>query len=81
MANNDTTLVSIYGCKVSTKGDKLVITLVNGTDDSKKYYTACVKLDNSQKTHAKVDKDYALIKVPLLKSASKNDSNKKPLDF
>ena len=70
MANtNNNPLLTIYGCKVSKDGKKLVLTLVEGRDDDKNYYNACIKLDNSGKTHAKLDKDkkHYLIKVELLK--------------
>lgn len=66
---NENTLLTIYGCKLSKDGKKLVLTLVRGRDDDKEYYNACIKLDNSGKTHAKVEKDkkHALIKVEMLK--------------
>ena len=69
MANTENTLLTIYGCKVSKDGKKLVLTLVQGRDDDKTYYNACIKLDNSGKTHAKIEKDkkHALIKVEMLK--------------
>ena len=61
-------LLSIFGAKVSKDGKKLVLTLVSGEDESKQFYNTCIKLDNSQKTHAKVEKDgkHALIKVAML---------------
>ena len=61
-------LLSIFGAKVSKDGTKLVLTLVSGEDENKQFYNACIKLDNSQKTHAKVEKDgkHALIKVAML---------------
>ena len=63
-------LVSIFGAKVSKDGTKLVLTLVSGEDETKQFYNACIKLDNSQKTHAKVEKDgkHALIKVVMLEN-------------
>ena len=65
---NETKLLSIFGAKVSKDGTKLVLTLVSGEDESKQFYNACIKLDNSQKTRAKVEKDgkHALIKVVML---------------
>ena len=63
-------LVSIFGAKVSKDGTKLVLTLVSGEDETKQFYNACIKLDNSQKTRAKVEKDgkHALIKVVMLEN-------------
>ena len=67
---NETKLLSIFGAKVSKDGTKLVLTLVSGEDESKQFYNACIKLDNSQKTRAKVEKDgkHALIKVVMLEN-------------
>ena len=64
----ETKLLSIFGAKVSKDGTKLVLTLVGGEDENKQFYNACIKLDNSQKTRAKVEKDgkHALIKVVML---------------
>ena len=67
---NETKLLSIFGAKVSKDGTKLVLTLVSGEDESKQFYNACIKLDNSQKTRAKIEKDgkHALIKVVMLEN-------------
>lgn len=67
---NETKLLSIFGAKISKDGTKLVLTLVSGEDESKQFYNACIKLDNSQKTHAKVEKDgkHAIIKVVMLEN-------------
>lgn len=64
-------LLTIYGAKVSKDGNKLVLTLCCGENEAKQFYSACIKLDNSQKTHAKVEKDgkHAVIKVPMLQKA------------
>ena len=69
---NETNLLSIFGAKVSKDGTKLVLTLVSGEDESKQFYNACIKLDNSQKTRAKIEKDgkHALIKVEFIKILS-----------
>ena len=64
---NENKLITIYGAKQSKDGAKLVITLVCGDEDEKQFYTACVKLDNSQKSKAKIGKDgYAVVKIPML---------------
>lgn len=78
MEQKNTTLLSVYGAKVSKDGKKLVLTLISGEDENKQYYNACIKLDNSQKTHAKVEKDgkHACIKVVMLnkdKQATEED--------
>ena len=69
MGKHESILLSIFGAKVSNDGKKLVLTLVSGEDESKQFYNTCIKLDNSQKTRAKVveDKGVAYIEVKLLK--------------
>ena len=81
---NETKLLSIFGAKVSKDGTKLVLTLVSGEDESKQFYNACIKLDNSQKTRAKIEKDgkHALIKVVMLENKQlKAKSNAEDMPF
>ena len=81
---NETKLLSIFGAKVSKDGTKLVLTLVSGEDESKQFYNACIKLDNSQKRRAKVEKDgkHALIKVVMLENKQlKAKSNTEDMPF
>lgn len=81
---NETKLLSIFGAKVSKDGTKLVLTLVSGEDDNKQFYNACIKLDNSQKTHAKVEKGgkHALIKVVMLENKQpKVETNVEDMPF
>ena len=70
---NKTDLLSIFGAKVSKDGKKLVLVLVSGEHENKRYYNACIKLDNSQKAHAKVDGTTAVIEVEMLKETTKSD--------
>ena len=61
-----------------------MLTLVSGEDESKQFYNACIKLDNSQKTRAKVEKDgkHALIKVVMLENKQlKAKSNAEDMPF
>lgn len=69
MSESKSILLSIYGARISEDGKRLVLTLVGGENNEKQFYTACVKLDNTQKTHAKVEEDgeHALLKVVMLK--------------
>ena len=60
-------LLTIYGARLSQNGKHVVLTLVEGEGDQKQYFTACAKLDQDAKTHAKVEGDEAIIIVPLLK--------------
>ena len=72
---NDTPLLSIFGAKISKDGKRLVVSLVSGEGESKVFYNTCIKLDNSQKTHAKVEKDgkHAIIKVVMLEDKPTNE--------
>ena len=75
-------LLSIFGAKLSNDGKKLVLTLCEGEKENRTFYNACIKLDNSQKTHAKVEEDGkpALIKVVMLEDKQSNDDGE-PLLF
>lgn len=66
-------LLNVYGAKVSQDGQRVVLTLVQGDGQNKKYFNACVKLNTSNKTRAKVDEqnEVVYIRVPLLKPAEK----------
>lgn len=84
MAKENTTnsLLTIYGCKLSKDGKRLVITLVNGEDDNKQYYSACIKLDNTQKTKATISKDkkHGIVKIEMLKEEKKQTKKQKKED-
>ena len=69
MENQNTTLLNIYGAKISKDNKKVVLTLVSGEGESKTFYSACVKLDNTQKTHVKLEEDgqHAIFKVVMIK--------------
>lgn len=69
-----TKLLSIFGAKISKDGNKLVLTLVSGEDKEREYYNACIKLDNSQKTKVKVEKDVAILKVKMLKERNEEET-------
>ena len=75
------TLLTFYGARQSKDGKKLNVTLVGEVDGEKTYFNACVKLDNSQRTHAKIDKDgNALLKVPMLKEDKMSTKKSKKND-
>ena len=81
---NETKLLRIYEEKESKDSTKLVLKSDSGEDESKQFYNACIKLDNSQKTRAKVEKDgkHALIKVVMLENKQlKAKSNTEDMPF
>ena len=92
MENQGNQLLTIYGCRKSKSGTRLIVTLVNNEGDKKTYYTACIKLDNSGKVKVKEGKtkngeEVYLLSVPVLtdKKAdtkkAKDDSNNGDLPF
>lgn len=82
-------MLTIYGCRKSKSGSYLNVTLVRNEGESKTYYTACVKLDNSGKVRAKEGKtkdghDVYLLSIPVLtpkKADSVKDDTKENLPF
>lgn len=76
MEKNKSEILSVFGAKVSKDGKKLVLSLISGENESKKYYNACIKLDNSQKTTAEIEEDgkHANIRVVMLEDKTKNDN-------
>lgn len=73
---SENTLLTIYGARISKSGKHINLTLVSGEGDKKQFYTACVKIDESAKTHGSIEGDEAIIVVPLLhnnKEAPKDD--------
>ncbi|MBO6290311.1 MAG: hypothetical protein J6N45_08320 [Alphaproteobacteria bacterium] len=73
------TLLNIYGAKVSQDGKRVVLTLIQGDGQNKKYFNACVKLETSNKVRAKVDEEneVVFVRVPLLKPKAET----KEVDF
>ena len=70
-------LLSIYGARLSKNGDYINLTLVCGEGKEKQFYTACVKVDETAKTHGRIKGEEAHIVVPLLKDqrATEVDEN------
>lgn len=77
MEKNKSEILSVFGAKVSKDGKKLVLSLISGENESKKYYNACIKLDNSQKTTAEIEEDgkHANIRVVMLEDKTKNGND------
>lgn len=64
-------LLTIYGARLSKSGKHINLTLVEGENAQRKFYTACVKIGEESKVHGTIDKnvkgeDEAVIIVPLL---------------
>ena len=68
---NENKLLTIYGARLSKSGKHINLTLVEGEGNERKFYTACVKIDESSKVHGVVRNtiekgEEAIIVVPLL---------------
>lgn len=68
-------LLTIYGARLSKNGNYINLILVEGEAPNKRFYTACVKIDNTAKTHGFVDDVQAHIAVPLLHDQRSNDED------
>lgn len=75
---NENKLITIYGARVSKSGKHINLTLVEGEGNQRKFYTACVKLDDQAKVHGIVRNtlnkgEEALIVVPILSANQAQD--------
>lgn len=70
MANTNTTLLNIFGAKLSKDGTKVILVLVAGDADNRRYYNACIPLGKEHKYMAEVAKgeygNYAMFSVKML---------------
>lgn len=75
---SDNALFTVYGARLSKSGERVNVSLVRGKDDAREWATISVKLKNADgKVKAKIDGDFALLKIPMLKEKKDNDA----LDF
>ena len=75
---NGNALFSVYGARLSKSGERVNVSLVRGKDDAKEWATISVKIGKSDaKVKAKIEGDFAFIKVPMLKQEKDTDA----LDF
>ena len=66
--NSSNTLFTIYGARLSKSGERVNVSLVRGDDEDKEWATVSIKTGKSSaKVKAKIDGDFAIIKVPMLK--------------
>ena len=78
-------LLTIYGARLSKSGKHINLTLVEGEDAQRKFYTACVKIDEESKVHGFIRntiegyKD-VLIVVPLLAPTKTKETPKDQFD-
>lgn len=70
------TLLNFYGARLSKSGNHVNITLTNGEQGNRNWFTAPVKTALDAKIHAEVNGSYAIIYVPLLKEEKKQEEIK-----
>ena len=70
-------LLNIFNADITGDGKKVLITLVSGEGDNRKYYKTCVKLDNTQKVKAEIDgfNKIVLLSVPLSLKPQERDED------
>lgn len=79
--DNGNTLFTVYGARLSKSGERVNVSLVRGKDDAKEWATISVKIGKSDaKVKAKIEGDFAYIKIPMLKQDAKKD-DADALDF
>ena len=73
---NGNSLFTVYGARLSKSGERVNVSLVRGKDDTKEWATISVKIGKSDaKVKAKIDGDFALIKIPMLKPKEEDDND------
>ena len=82
---NENKLLTIYGARLSKSGKHINLTLVEGEGNERKFYTACVKIDESSKVHGVVRNtiekgEEAIIVVPLLAPTKTEETPKDQFD-
>lgn len=79
--DNGNALFTVYGARLSKSGERVNVSLVRGKDDAKEWATISVKIGKSDaKVKAKIEGDFAYIKIPMLKQDAKKD-DADALDF
>lgn len=65
---NDKPLFNVFGARLSQDKKRIVLTLVTGKDNNRKFYNACISMDKAKKTYGCIDNknNEAVIHVNLL---------------
>lgn len=72
---NSNTLLSFYGARVSKDEKRINVSLCEGKGETRKFYCATVKLDNSGKIKCKITDDgkACIIKVPFFENKKETE--------
>ena len=65
---NDKPLFNVFGARLSQDKKRIVLTLVTGKENDRKFYNACISMDEAKKTYGCIDSknNEAIIHVNLL---------------
>ena len=78
---NGNELFTVYGARLSKSGERVNVSMVRGKDDAREWASVSIKINNKNaKVKAKIEGDFAYIKIPMLKEDTKKD-NTDVLDF
>ena len=78
---NGNELFTVYGARLSKSGERVNVSMVRGKDDAREWASVSIKINNKDaKVKAKIEGDFAYIKIPMLKEDTKKD-NTDVLDF
>ena len=65
---NDKPLFNVFGARLSQDKKRIVLVLVTGKENDRKFYNACISMDEAKKTYGCIDNKHneAVIHVNLL---------------
>ena len=65
---NDKPLFNVFGARLSQDKKRIVLVLVIGKENNRKFYNACISMDEAKKTYGCIDNknNEAVIHVNLL---------------
>ena len=69
---NDKPLFNVFGARLSQDKKRIVLTLVTGKENNRKFYNACISMDEAKKTYGCIDNENneAVIHVNLLNKSN-----------
>ena len=71
---NDKPLFNVFGARLSQDKKRIVLVLVTGKENDRKFYNACISMDEAKKTYGCIDNknNEAVIHVNLLNKPNDN---------
>ena len=71
---NDKPLLNVFGARLSQDKKRIVLVLVTGKENNRKFYNACISMDEAKKIYGCIDNENneAVIHVNLLNKPNNN---------